>query len=154
MVLTGDFALVCERSYYESASENDCDLAMVPKEEFFYSSYGYAVQKDNPLKVLLSEQINALSESGVLEKLRKDWTPAQRCNGLTFTQSKPAGLDDTQGGFIVLGFGVGISIIAMITEVIWFYCIRKKVEGKKFGPITFGSRISMRSDNKVRPMTD
>ena len=101
--------------------------------------------------VLVLCRIQGLSESGVLEKLRLKWVPTQKCAGLTFTQSKPAGLDDTQGAFIVLAFGVGLSIIALVSELVWHYCIRKKVRGKKLGPITFGSEVSI-SDNKVRPI--
>ncbi|XP_064646248.1 glutamate receptor 3-like [Lineus longissimus] len=152
-VLKGDFALICERSFYEDEAANNCDLTKVPKQEFFFGSYGIGVQKGSPLKDMISEQILLMSESGLLNKLSNDWIPRQECAGLTYTSSKPASLEDAQGAFIVLGFGLGFGIIAMIAEIIHFHCIKDKIKGKKFGPFVFGSETSVRS-NKVAPFTD
>jgi hypothetical protein len=59
-------------------------------------------------------------------KISKRWIPTQKCAGLTYTESKPAKLSDTQGAFIVFGFGLVASAIAFAAEFVYFYLKKHK----------------------------
>ncbi|XP_064646533.1 glutamate receptor U1-like [Lineus longissimus] len=148
-VISDNYALLVEKSFFEGVAADNCSFTFVPKEEFYFSSYGIAVGKGSPLTMMLSEGIQAMSESGVLEKLRKDWTPRQRCEGLTYSESKPATLEDTQGAFIVLGIGLAVGSVALLVEV-FLKCVLRAIKRKTSTATSLGSKTSRKSNNNVK----
>jgi hypothetical protein len=54
--ISGEYAMITERSFFEDEAANNCNLTKVPKLEFFFGSYGIGVPKGSPLKRMFSEQ--------------------------------------------------------------------------------------------------
>nr|AVH87303.1 ionotropic receptor 15 [Holotrichia parallela] len=90
-------------------SKSTCDLSM-GKQDFFEERLGIIVAQDNPYLERINLEIKRLHQVGLIEKWLKDYLPKRdRCfktKGSSGVNNHTVNLDDMQGCFFVLFFGI------------------------------------------------
>ncbi|XP_037288820.2 ionotropic receptor 25a [Rhipicephalus microplus] len=116
------FAFLADAMRVQYATMTDCDLVSIGR-EFSKMPLALGVQRNSPLKDMLSSAIIKLLREGRLEDLKDIWwnkNPArQNCDDKD-RQSDAIGIRNIGGVFIVIGIGVVGAVITLGIEFWWF----------------------------------
>ncbi|KAL3196889.1 hypothetical protein MRX96_014977 [Rhipicephalus microplus] len=141
------FAFLADAMRVQYATMTDCDLVSIGR-EFSKMPLALGVQRNSPLKDMLSSAIIKLLREGRLEDLKDIWwnkNPArQNCDDKD-RQSDAIGIRNIGGVFIVIGIGVVGAVITLGIEFWWF---RNRKAGTKVVTVKEHSG----KDSTKRPM--
>ncbi|CAL1283899.1 unnamed protein product [Larinioides sclopetarius] len=115
-VKQGNYAFFMEATSIEYLSERECDLIRIG--DFLdHKGYGIATKKAR-----LSTGILQLQERGTLQSLKDKWWKQKGGGVCTVKQSnvvRELTLDNVGGVFVVLSFGLGVSVVVAFIEFRW-----------------------------------
>ncbi|KAF8792738.1 Glutamate receptor ionotropic like protein [Argiope bruennichi] len=121
-VKQGNYAFFMESASIEYLSERECDLTQIGG-LLDSKGYGIATKKGNrELSARLSAGILKLQEEGVLHTLKNKWWKQKDGGKCTVKQSntvRELTLGNVGGVFVVLIFGLGVSIVVAFIEFRW-----------------------------------
>ncbi|CAL1283897.1 unnamed protein product [Larinioides sclopetarius] len=121
-VKQGNYAFFMESASIEYLSERECDLTRIG-DLLDSKGYGIATKKGNrELSAKLSAGILKLQEEGVLHTLKNKWWKQKGGGKCTIKQSntvRELTLGNVGGVFVVLIFGLGVSVVVAFIEFRW-----------------------------------
>ncbi|GBO03599.1 Glutamate receptor ionotropic, kainate 2, partial [Araneus ventricosus] len=121
-VKQGNYAFFMESASIEYLSERECDLTQIGG-LLDSKGYGIATKKGNrELSAKLSAGILKLQEEGVLHTLKNKWWKQKDGGKCTIKQSntvRELTLGNVGGVFVVLIFGLGVSVVVAFIEFRW-----------------------------------
>ncbi|XP_028155734.1 glutamate receptor ionotropic, kainate 2-like isoform X1 [Diabrotica virgifera virgifera] len=131
------YAFIMESSTIEYEMERNCELTQVGN-NLDSKGYGIAMPFNAPYRKSINAAILKMQEMGILHTLKTKWWKEMNGGGqCTKELSDEAaavelGLDNVGGVFVVLGVGVGLSLIMAICEFLWN--VRKVAVVQKLTP--------------------
>ncbi|XP_064594549.1 glutamate receptor U1-like [Liolophura sinensis] len=115
-VRAGGYVYLNDKSKNLIEIAQDCTLAM-GKQEFLPLNFGIGLQQDSPYKELFDHHMITVVESGLLELWKSKWWPEMNnCTSSGPASVKAISVADVQGGYLVLGIGIGSALITFILE--------------------------------------
>ncbi|KAL6264414.1 hypothetical protein P5V15_004523 [Pogonomyrmex californicus] len=122
-VKTEDYAFLMESSSIQYIIERECEVTQIG-DHLDEKSYGIAMKKNSPYRHSLNSAILQLSESGIIQDIRKTWWTQKRGGGKCQesgggSTALPLDTDNVGGVFLVLTVGVALSCVYTILEFLW-----------------------------------
>ncbi|XP_019635244.1 PREDICTED: glutamate receptor ionotropic, delta-1-like [Branchiostoma belcheri] len=149
-VLSEDYAFIWENPSLDYLKLTNCDYTTIGR-PFNMKGYGIALQEGMSLRDQLSISILKMQESGKMDELKGKWWPTENANcpaESSSQQSKASelGLNSVAGVFYVLALGVGISIVIVLIEIIWWLL---RGEGKLKRPKPKNDKIVLEEVERI-----
>ncbi|XP_011872400.1 PREDICTED: glutamate receptor ionotropic, kainate 2-like isoform X2 [Vollenhovia emeryi] len=118
-----EYAFLMESASIEYEIERYCDVTQIGG-LLDEKGYGIAMKKDSPYLHSINTAVLKLSEGGIIQEIKKKWWTQKRGGGRCRENggsSSPQALDlDNVGGvFLVLTYGVALSCVYTIFELLW-----------------------------------
>lgn len=122
LVKKGNFAFLMESTSIEYITQRDCEITQIGS-LLDHKGYGIALKKRSPFRASISKAIVELNEAGELQDLKNQWWnyENQACEETINSASATSelGIDKVGGVFVLLGIGVGLACLLVITEFVW-----------------------------------
>ena len=127
---------------YLVGQDDECNMLTVGS-WYAMTGYGVAFPKQSKWLPLFNEKLMTYRENGDLERLQRFWfTGACKPGERKKSSSKPLALAQFMSAFFLLGCGVGLSIVFLIMEHLYFKYLRKWAS-KVFGGSKWCALLSL-----------
>ncbi|XP_041351346.1 glutamate receptor ionotropic, kainate 4-like [Gigantopelta aegis] len=126
-VLAGHYAFLLGEYATSFYFSNNCDITYIP-ENSYRNIFGVALPNNSPYTAQFSERISRMIASGVLDNLKLKYINKSNCN-INEHSTKPAHLDDVQGGFYAVAIGLVLALVCLIVEMLLSKCIHLRYDG-------------------------
>ncbi|VDM42284.1 unnamed protein product [Toxocara canis] len=122
-VLKEKYVFLMESASLEYQLTQNCNLTRVGTVVLGSNGYSIALPKGSRWREKLTRQILDFNEKGVMMMLKSTWwkkTPQMEDCGEPVEERSSLGMEKVSGLFVLLGFGLCVSLLAAICEKIFF----------------------------------
>ncbi|CAC5406405.1 GRID1 [Mytilus coruscus] len=121
-VLDGEYAFVWDNIPMEISVAKSCELSVIPTDIF--STYAIGLPNNSPFQKIFSDGIMSVLESGLIDLwMSKIWPKLHSCHELLLTRAKPITIFDVQIALYLIGVGICLALLSLITE-----CFKRKCQ--------------------------
>ncbi|XP_076113503.1 glutamate receptor U1-like [Mytilus galloprovincialis] len=122
-VLEGEYAFVWDNIPMEISVAKSCELSIISTDIF--STYALGLPNNSPFQKVFSDGIMAVLEGGLIDLwMSKIWPKLHSCHELLLTRAKPITIFDVQIALYLIGVGICLALLSLLTECFKRRCQR------------------------------